>query len=152
KMKNKSFLKSVRHAGEGFMSALKTERNLRIDLVIADLVLIFAYAYKLSAAGYAVLIAVICAVMCAELFNTAMEYICDEVTEEYSEKIKFAKDISAAAVFVTAIGAVIAGIALFLTDTERLLSALLRIAFSPTALAAIAVTLIIGTVFVIKYK
>ncbi len=151
-MKNKSFFKSLWNAMSGFMSALKTERNLRIDLVIADLVLIFAYAYGLESAGYGVLILTICAVMSAELFNTSLEQLSNEVTEEYSERIKFAKDIAAAAVIVTAVGAVIVGVALFLTDLEKCFMAILNIAFSKRALALIIVTLLLGAVFVLKYE
>lgn len=151
-MKNKSFLKSVAHAASGFIQALKTERNLRADLVIADLVLIFAYAYGLDGAGYGVLIITICTVMAAELFNTAIENVSDAVTEEYNEKIKLAKDISAAAVFITAIGAVIVGISLFLTDTDKFIMAILNIIFSKRALALTIITVIIGALFVLKYE
>ena len=151
-MKNKSFFKSLWSAMSGFMSALKTERNLRIDLVIADLVLIFAYAYGLDGAGYGVLILTICAVMSAELFNTSLEKLSDEVTQEYSERIKLAKDIAAAAVIVAAVGAVIVGVALFLTDLEKCFMAVLNIAFSKRALALVIVTLLLGAVFVLKYE
>ena len=151
-MKNKSFFRSLWNAMSGFMSALKTERNLRIDLVIADLVLIFAYAYGLDSAGYGVLILTICAVMSAELFNTSLELLSNEVTEEYSERIKFAKDIAAAAVLVAAIGAVIVGVALFLTDLEKCFMAVLNIAFSKRALPLVIVTLLLGAVFVLKYE
>ena len=151
-MKNKSFFRSLWNAMSGFMSALKSERNLRIDLVIADLVLIFAYAYGLDSAGYGVLILTICAVMSAELFNTSLEQLSNEVTEEYSERIKFAKDIAAAAVIVAAVGAVIVGVALFLTDLEKCFMAVLNIAFSKRALALVIVTLLLGAVFVLKYE
>lgn len=151
-MKNKTFFSSAKNASNGFFNALKTERNLRIDLVVADLVLIFAYAYGLEPAGYAVLILTICTVMGAEMFNTAIENLSDAVTKEYSPYIKTAKDISAAAVAITAIGAVIIGIALFLTDIDKFITAILNIAFSPRALIAVIATILLGTLFIVAFK
>ena len=95
---------------------------------------------------------VICAVIGAELFNTSAERLADAVTEEYNEHIRAAKDVASAAVFVTAAGAVISGIVLFLTDTEKLITAIINIAFSPRALTAVILTLILGTIFILKYK
>ena len=151
-MKHRSFLQSLLSAAKRFLRALTADRNLRIDVVIALLVLIFAYAYDLDSAGYAVLALTICAVMAAELFNTSVERLSNAVTEEYNEKIGAAKDIAAAAVIITALGAAAVGAALFLLDTEKLIMAVLDIAFSPRALAAIAVTLVLGVIFVLKYK
>lgn len=151
-MKNKSLIHSFINAGRGFLKALKAERNLRVDVTAAVLVLIFAYAYDLEPEGYAVLAIAICSVIAAELFNTSLEHLSDAVTNEYSEKIKFVKDVSAAAVFVTAAGAAAAGAALFLLDLEKLIMAVLDIAFSPRALTAIAVVLVLGIIFIFKYK
>jgi hypothetical protein len=48
-----------------------------------------------------------------EAFNTAIENLADKVSLEYDIKIKAAKDCSAAAVLITAIGAVIVGVRIF---------------------------------------
>lgn len=151
-MKNRSFIQSLISAAKGFLRALKAERNLRIDVVIAVLVMIFAYAYDLDPSGYAVIVLSICAVMAAELFNTSVERLANAVTEEYNEKIGAAKDIAAAAVIITALGAAAAGAAMFLLDTEKLIMAVLDIVFSPRAIVAIVLTLVLGVVFVLKYK
>ena len=151
-MKNKSFFKSAANAVHGFMSALMRERNLRIDLVVADLTLIFAYLYHLEPLGYAVLILTICTVMAAELFNTSVERLSDAVTGEYDENIKNAKDIAAASVFLTASGSVIVGICLFLTDIDKAVDAVMAIAFSKKLLILIAITLIIGLMFIVKFE
>lgn len=150
--KNKNLAQSFYNAAKGFLRALKAERNLRIDIVAAVLAAIFSYAYDLSREGCAVVAVVICAVIGAELFNTSAERLADAITEEYNEHIRAAKDVASAAVFVTAAGAVISGIVLFLTDTEKLITALINIAFSPRALTAVILTLILGTIFILKYK
>jgi len=50
----------------------------------------------------------------AELFNTAIEKLCDVVSKEYHPAIKFIKDVSAAAVLVSAITAFVTGAIVFL--------------------------------------
>lgn len=151
-MKNKSFIKSVIHAVSGFWQAVRSERNLRIDIVIALLTAIFAYAYGLEPIGWAVLVLAVCAVFSAELVNTALERLSDAVTEEYNEKIKAAKDIAAAAVILTACGAVLVGLALFAADFDQFIMAVLNIVFSKHALAAIGAVVILGIAFILFCK
>ena len=63
------------------------------------------------------LILTILSVLVTEIFNTALERLCDTVTKEYSANIKFIKDISAGAVLLAAISAVaIAFVMLFRVD------------------------------------
>ena len=53
-------------------------------------------------------------VFAAELFNTAIEKLCDVVHPDYSEKIKVIKDLAAGAVLVCAVGAVVIGLFVFI--------------------------------------
>ena len=53
-------------------------------------------------------------VISAELFNTAIETIVDMVSPQKNEKAKLAKDISAGAVLILAIGSAIVGFIIFL--------------------------------------
>ena len=53
-------------------------------------------------------------VLTLELTNTAIEAIVDSFTEEQHPRAKYAKDISAAAVLILAIAAVIVGLVIFL--------------------------------------
>jgi diacylglycerol kinase (ATP) len=50
----------------------------------------------------------------AELFNTALEKLGNSITGEYNEKIKQAKDLSAASVLVVAIVAALIGLIVFI--------------------------------------
>lgn len=64
---------------------------------------------------------VACFVLCfgimlaAELINTAFELLCNEVTEQYSERIRDVKDIAAGAVLVSAIASAVVGLMTFLS-------------------------------------
>jgi len=53
-------------------------------------------------------------VLMLELINTAVEYLCDTITTDFHPVIKIVKDISAAAVLISAAGSVITGLIIFL--------------------------------------
>ena len=53
------------------------------------------------------------AVLSAEIFNTAVEKICDIVQPDFDKRIGFIKDIAAGAVVLTVIAAVIVGILVY---------------------------------------
>jgi len=50
----------------------------------------------------------------AELFNTAIEKLCDTFSKDFHPSIKFVKDVSAAAVLISAIAALVVGVIVFL--------------------------------------
>jgi diacylglycerol kinase len=53
-------------------------------------------------------------VIVSETINSAIEALCDTVSLDYKVNIKYAKDVSAGAVLVSAIVSVITGIIIFL--------------------------------------
>ena len=69
-------------AFRGVWDAILDEAHLRFHLVAAFYVLLFSPFFELSAAQYAVLVLLIAAVLSAELFNTAIENVCDAMTHE----------------------------------------------------------------------
>jgi diacylglycerol kinase (ATP) len=109
--KKRPLYKSIGCALNGFWAALKKERNLKIH-VVAMVAAVGAGLYLgLTAVEWGLIIIAITSVLAAELFNTAMEHICDETSGgKHSDGVKNCKDISAAAVLVTAVGALVMGI------------------------------------------
>ena len=65
---------------------------------------------RLDAVRWAVLVLTIALVFFAEMVNTVVEAIVDLVTPEYHPLAKVAKDVSAGAVLVTAMAAVVVGL------------------------------------------
>lgn len=101
---SKSFLCAFR----GIYDCIISERHFRFDLVVAAAIIYFAARFfTLDSTKWAILSIVIALVLSCEAFNTAIEKLCDKVTDEYSEKIKFVKDVSAGAVLISAIIAVV---------------------------------------------
>lgn len=109
-----SILKSQKHAIEGILSIIKNERNFRIQIVVAILVVILSLILKISHQDWIAVGFLITLVLISEAFNSVIEAVCDTVSQEYRVNIKYAKDVSAGAVLVSAILSVILGLIIFL--------------------------------------
>lgn len=117
----KKRLQSFRHAFAGIRNILVYEHNFRIHLVAAVLAIILGIVLHISLWKWAVLSIVIFLVLIAEIFNSAMEKLADEVSPDYNEKIKKVKDYCAAAVLLVSILAIIVGLIIFLPEIIKLL-------------------------------
>lgn len=111
----KALLKSFFYAGRGIVSAMITERNMRIHTVITVYMYVFLFAFdffEITATQLAVIFIANGLVIGGELINTAIENTVDLVSQEYSEYAKKAKDCAAGAVLVFAVFSVLCGIAI----------------------------------------
>lgn len=147
--KNRSFFESLKCAANGIYSALKNERNLRFDFSAMLTVAFFGVFCGLNGTEWAVVFLAFAAVIGAELSNTALESLCDAVTEEYSEKIGSAKDAASGAVIFCAVMSAAAGVMIF-TSEGRFFRAVSGI-FSNAAYAVVfCVLLVLNTVCLFK--
>lgn len=106
---HKSFLNSFR----GVYMMIKTERNFRIELLAFFVNLFLIFYFNLNKTDTALIILASFAVLSAEIFNTAIEKICDIVQPDFDRRIGFIKDIAAGAVVLTAIASVIVGVLVY---------------------------------------
>ena len=144
----KKQLKSFGFAIRGFVGAVCDEGHLRFHLVAAVYVLVFSLFYHFSAVQTAVLVILIALVIAAELFNTAIEKACDAITKEQNEHIKRAKDISAGAVLVLSVAAVIVAV-IFFWDIEVIKSIFAYFAANIHMLIILIISAVLATLFVI---
>ena len=100
-------------AGSGFVFALRTQRNMKIHVVIAIVAVVLGLALEIDAASWAAIIVCIAAVFAAECFNTALESVVDLVSPTYHELARRAKDCAAAGVLVFAFAAVVVALVVF---------------------------------------
>ena len=107
-----SRLRSFGYAFEGWALVLKNEPNSWIHAFVSMAVLGLAIWLELSARDWAVLLLTMAFVWAAEFFNTAIEAVVDLYSPEEHPLAKASKDISAAAVLLTAITAVLVGLLL----------------------------------------
>lgn len=111
--KMKKIKNSFKYAIEGICTSFKTERNMKIHIFIMILVIIAGIILKIDKLEWIICITLFAIVIAGELFNTSIETIVDMVMPEKNEKAKIAKDVSAGAVLVVAIGAAIIGLVIF---------------------------------------
>lgn len=107
------FIKSLKFAIKGIVHCINNERNMRIHTVATLYVLLFSRFFNFSPRDYAILALTICVVLMSEMFNTAIERMCDMSSNGYSLIIKIVKDIAAGAVLVSALTALFVAICLF---------------------------------------
>lgn len=114
KFKAQGFGNTFRNARKGFRLVLKSEMNIRIHVVIAFFVLLFAYILKFSAMEYCALLFAIAIVVVSEMLNTAIEFALDSIYHNrYSRMVGMAKDISAGAVMFASFISIFVGLILF---------------------------------------
>jgi diacylglycerol kinase len=110
----KKFIKSFSHALGGLQHTLVHEQNFRIELFCTLLVCGCAFVFNISKVEWFVVIINIAAVLTAELFNTAIENLCNMIHKTTHPIIKIVKDVSAAAVVITALCALASGCIIFI--------------------------------------
>ena len=137
-----------KYALSGILSAIKTERNLRFHIVIANLIAVFAYFYGITRAEWAALIIAAFSVICAELVNTAIEAAVDTATTQIPPSAKLAKDVAAGAVLVTAVASVLVGVCLF-GNLEKISATLIHIFTTPKILVPCLVLGVADIIFLI---
>ena len=105
---------SFNHAINGFLHSFKMERNMRYHVIASIVVILAALLTHVTRYEMIALALVISFVFFAELFNTAIEALVDLVVHrEYNETAKTVKDVSAGAVFVAAMCALVVGYLVF---------------------------------------
>ena len=108
--KNNTFSQSLIRAISGLRYLLKNENNARIHLAATVAVLVLSIYLKISWIEWLFIILSIFLVWIAELFNTSMENVFNLIEPEKNELVKNGKDISAAAVLLTACFSAIIGL------------------------------------------
>jgi diacylglycerol kinase (ATP) len=109
----KKFLKSFINAGNGILLTIRQERNMKIHVLSAVFVLIYAYYRHIDLWEWAVLLLTITMVLVTEMLNSALELTIDIYQKSYHPLAKAAKDIAAGAVLITAVMAVFVGLIIF---------------------------------------
>ena len=148
----KALIKSFGYAFCGIFSTIRTERNMRIHLVVS----LYMYGYLLcydffevSRTQFAILFLANAIVMMGEIVNTAVEAVVDLVEKRRNELCKIAKDAAAGAVLVGAIFAVLVGIAI-LWQPEAFRRMFTYYRENPWMLAVLAASLAVSVLFIFK--
>ena len=106
--------KSFGYAVQGILAFFRNEHNAVIHLLVTIIVAALAIILSLSRMEIVLIIIVCGGVWMAELFNTAIERTMDFISKEYHPAIKVIKNLSAAAVLVMAVVAMVTGCIVFI--------------------------------------
>ena len=112
-MQKPPFYKSLGYAFKGLMWMLKNERNFQLEIVAFFLNIILIFALKLNHLDSVIILLICGFVLVAEILNTAIEKLCDFSEPNFHSKIGIIKDISAAAVLLATLFAIIIGIFIY---------------------------------------
>lgn len=104
----------MKHAIDGLRQTTSQHSNFLIHLAISLAVTAAGLFWGLSRVEWLVIAVVVTVGLMMELVNTALESVVDLVTQEWRLSAKLAKDASAAAVLVYAVGASIIGLMIFI--------------------------------------
>ena len=106
------FKKSIQYALHGLSLAWE-EQNFRIQTGAAILVLFFAWFFRVTRTEIFFLLLVSLIVLVLELVNTIFERFTDFFSPRYSTAARAVKDLMAAAVLVSSLGALAIGVIIF---------------------------------------
>ena len=101
------------HAWHGIAYSFTSQPNFRIHTFVSAIVVFLMFYLGVSSTEKIVLVFAIVLGLVVEMVNTAVESVVDLVTEEWRENAKIAKDVSAGAMLLTAVGTSIVGILVF---------------------------------------
>lgn len=114
KFKSSSVAESISNAIRGLKLAISSQRNFRIEVLIAFIVVISSFIFGFSHTDKCILIIMIALVLICELLNSVIEFTLDAVYKNsYSKLVEMAKDMSAGMVLFVALTSVLVGIIMF---------------------------------------
>lgn len=114
KFKQQGIQNTLKNARKGVRIVLKSEQNIRVHFCVAMAVLAFAVVLDFSIERICILLLTISLVIITEMINSAIEFSLDAVFHnKYSRLVGMAKDISAGAVLLATVVAIVVGVLLF---------------------------------------
>lgn len=153
KMKNDNFFEAWGNATNGIIYSATTQRNIRIQLVLAVIVMVLSLFYGLNTTEFLCLLFAVFMVIFAELINTAIETVVDLFVDVYHPKAKISKDVAAGAVVLAACNAVVVGYFIFFKEenlkaiSDSIFNNMVK---SPMHLAFVAIMLVVIAVISMK--
>ena len=119
----RAFGGSFRCALEGILFTAKSQRNFKIHLGVAAVILYAGVLLRFSRLEFILLLLTVVMVLLTELLNTALEAALNLVETRHHPVVRHAKDIAAGAVLLAVMGAIAVGALLFWPKLHGLLCA-----------------------------
>ncbi len=104
---------SFRDAFAGLRWTVVTQPNFRIHLILSFLALVLGFFLRITFVETAIIVFTILLGLTAEMINTSIEAMTDLITKERREDARIAKDVAAGMMLLTAIGAILVALCIF---------------------------------------
>lgn len=151
-MKRRKIWESFNYAIEGIVYVLKTQKSMRIHLLLAAGILILSLFLHLEKVEVIILAFTIVLVLITEMFNTALELVVNLITDTYHPLARISKDIAAGAVFFASANAVVIGYLIlfkkYLNPDMRYV--LVRVKESPEYITFVCLAIVVIFVIIMK--
>lgn len=105
---------SFKNAGRGLFWALKSQPNYRVHFFLSFVAVIFGLLFQINYIEWLLIFVLIILGLVIETINTAIEIATDAIDQKWREDIGLAKDVSAGAMLIYAIGSAIMALIIFL--------------------------------------
>jgi diacylglycerol kinase (ATP) len=146
-----TLIDSFNYAFQGVIHAVRTQRNMRIHMLVAIGVLIAAVALGVTRMELISIILAIAFVLITEMINSAIEGAIDVATTSFDPLAKIAKDIAAGAVLIATVTSVAIGYLIFSRRiADRSTRLIDRLGDAPVYVTLVALMVTIMIVIVTK--
>ncbi len=119
-------LASFKYAFRGLKAVISSERNAKIHLGFAVLAVLLSLLLGVTAMEFLFVFSSIVMVFFSEIVNTAIEKSLDLISQENNHLVQLIKDMMAAAVLVTALGAIVVAGVVFGPKFYQILTSLIN--------------------------
>jgi diacylglycerol kinase len=109
----KQRIRSFAYAFSGLYEAVKSEMHMKFHLFASVLVIAAGFYFSVTKSEFLVILICIALVISLELINTAIEHLCNKLMPDTNANVKYIKDVSAGAVLVASIIAMVIGLIIF---------------------------------------
>ncbi len=106
-------IRSFRYALRGIWATLSTQHNAWIHAAATTAAVAAGVVLRIDRMEWLAVVLAIMAVWTAEALNTAFEALCNVASPEFHPLVARAKDVAAAAVLISALGAAVIGLVVF---------------------------------------
>ncbi len=99
--------KSYKYAWRGLREIFFGELNFQILFFFSVIIIVLGFIVEINRIEWIILGFLLTFLLVSEAFNKSIETACDAISEDFSENIRFAKDVAAGAVLLVVILSII---------------------------------------------
>lgn len=149
-MRSRNIVESFNYAIEGIIYAVKTQRNIKVHLIMAMLAMILAVVLNVTRVELLILMLTIGLVISTELINTAIEEVVNLAHEGIHPLARVAKNVAAGAVLFSSVMAVGVGYIILFQRLIRFDLRQLMRGIAVENLGLLAMLVVLGSIILTK--